>query len=146
VKRLSVLAAVVAVPLVFVAPAHATVSFKSCAEAYAAGYANIPVGDPHYAKRLDRDGDGIACDNPPYGFEPHEEESAAPSPTVTLTMTPSPTPSAEVVTTPSPASTPSAEGEDLAETGGSGSGWLLAVALGLLGAGVVLLFKRRRHN
>jgi hypothetical protein len=46
-------------------------SFDNCTQAYNAGYANLPQGSPHYAKKLDRDGDGVACDNPPPGFTPN---------------------------------------------------------------------------
>ena len=45
-------------------------SFENCDAAYDAGRSNIPQGDPDYAKKLDRDNDGIACDNPPAGFKP----------------------------------------------------------------------------
>lgn len=38
------------------------VSFASCAEARAAGYHDIARGAPGYSRRLDGDGDGIACD------------------------------------------------------------------------------------
>lgn len=47
-------------------------SFNNCDEAYAAGYANIPRSSPLYAKKLDRDQDGFACDKPPAGFTPHK--------------------------------------------------------------------------
>jgi micrococcal nuclease len=40
----------------------ATVSFKNCTEARAAGAAPIRRGEPGYASHLDRDNDGIACD------------------------------------------------------------------------------------
>ena len=36
--------------------------FARCADAYAAGYKNIPRGQPGYAPHLDRDNDGIACE------------------------------------------------------------------------------------
>jgi hypothetical protein len=36
--------------------------FRTCAQARAAGYRNIPRGAPGYAPHLDRDGDGIACE------------------------------------------------------------------------------------
>lgn len=36
--------------------------FASCAEARAAGMAPLYRGDPGYSERLDRDGDGIACE------------------------------------------------------------------------------------
>lgn len=38
------------------------VSYKNCAEARAAGAAPLHRGDPGYAKKLDRDGDGVACE------------------------------------------------------------------------------------
>ncbi|PWI18543.1 hypothetical protein DI272_33690 [Streptomyces sp. Act143] len=50
--------------------------FANCTEAYAAGYANIPVGDEHYGTHLDRDGDGIGCDRPPEGFVPADDKAA----------------------------------------------------------------------
>ncbi|MEW2417569.1 excalibur calcium-binding domain-containing protein [Streptomyces sp. NPDC046866] len=39
-----------------------SVSFKSCAEARAAGAAPMRRGEPGYSRSLDRDNDGIACD------------------------------------------------------------------------------------
>ena len=39
-----------------------TIFFARCADAYAAGYKNIPRGQPGYAPHLDRDNDGIACE------------------------------------------------------------------------------------
>lgn len=36
--------------------------FKSCKEANRAGYYDIRRGEPAYSKRLDRDGDGVACE------------------------------------------------------------------------------------
>ncbi|MFD4467235.1 DUF1524 domain-containing protein [Rhodococcus sp. NPDC058505] len=56
------------VPLVGAAPAPArpdagaTVSYANCGEVRAAGAAPIRVGEPGYSGRLDRDGDGIACE------------------------------------------------------------------------------------
>lgn len=38
------------------------VSFRSCAEAEAAGAAPLSQGDPGYGTHLDRDGDGVACE------------------------------------------------------------------------------------
>lgn len=37
--------------------------FKNCAEAKAAGAAPLHRGDPGYRSALDRDGDGVACEN-----------------------------------------------------------------------------------
>jgi len=39
-----------------------SISFKNCTEARAAGAAPVHRGDPGYASHLDRDGDGIGCD------------------------------------------------------------------------------------
>lgn len=36
--------------------------FPNCAAARAAGAAPIRAGEPGYARRLDRDGDGVACE------------------------------------------------------------------------------------
>lgn len=46
------------------APSTATTvpSFSSCAEAEANGYRDLRKGEPGYSTRLDRDGDGVACD------------------------------------------------------------------------------------
>ena len=38
------------------------VYFNNCSEARASGYSNIRRGEPGYRDRLDRDGDGIACE------------------------------------------------------------------------------------
>jgi hypothetical protein len=38
-------------------------TFRSCAEARAAGYSNIPRGSYGYGPALDRDNDGIACES-----------------------------------------------------------------------------------
>ncbi|CAM5613039.1 hypothetical protein SAVIM338S_05657 [Streptomyces avidinii] len=44
------------------APGPKDVTYKNCAEAKAAGVTPIHRGQPGYAKHLDRDNDGIACD------------------------------------------------------------------------------------
>lgn len=38
-------------------------SYSSCAEAKKAGKTPLHKGDPGYSSKLDRDGDGIACDS-----------------------------------------------------------------------------------
>ena len=38
-------------------------SFANCTEARAAGRSDIRRGEPGYARHLDRDGDGIACES-----------------------------------------------------------------------------------
>ena len=40
----------------------ASAPFPNCAAARAAGAAPVRRGDPGYAPRLDRDGDGVACE------------------------------------------------------------------------------------
>ena len=40
----------------------ATVAYASCADVEAAGKAPLHRGDPGYSAKLDRDGDGTACD------------------------------------------------------------------------------------
>ena len=47
---------------VYVAPAPATVFYASCKEVRAAGAAPIYAGQPGYSSKLDRDGDGVACE------------------------------------------------------------------------------------
>ncbi|MGD6980198.1 MULTISPECIES: GmrSD restriction endonuclease domain-containing protein [Citricoccus] len=42
--------------------AAATVYFKNCTGARAAGAAPVRLGDPGYARHLDRDGDGVGCE------------------------------------------------------------------------------------
>lgn len=37
--------------------------FTNCSQARAAGYSNIRVGEPGYRRRMDRDGDGVACES-----------------------------------------------------------------------------------
>ena len=44
------------------APAGSRVYYPNCAAARAAGAAPIRAGEPGYARRLDRDGDGVACE------------------------------------------------------------------------------------
>jgi len=39
-----------------------SVQYASCAEARAAGAAPLRKSDPGYSPRLDRDGDGVACE------------------------------------------------------------------------------------
>lgn len=60
-------------------------SFDNCTQAYAAGRSNIPKSDPMYGKHLDRDNDGIGCDNPPPGFQ--TKPATAPGDTSTGTQT-----------------------------------------------------------
>ena len=63
VKGLVVLsAAVTLLALCLEQKVEARVHFRSCKEAWAAGYGNIAVGEEGYSKHLDRDHDGVACE------------------------------------------------------------------------------------
>ncbi len=44
-------------------PQPAGTSYKNCAAVRAAGAAPIYAGQPGYSRKLDRDGDGIGCEN-----------------------------------------------------------------------------------
>ncbi len=44
------------------APPEPSVSYSNCAEARAAGAAPLYRGEPGYSTRMDRDGDGVACE------------------------------------------------------------------------------------
>lgn len=44
-------------------PPPETVHYANCSEARAAGAAPVHRGDPGYASHLDRDGDGVGCEN-----------------------------------------------------------------------------------
>ncbi|MEU8751523.1 excalibur calcium-binding domain-containing protein [Streptomyces chartreusis] len=104
--------------------------FENCAEAYANGYSDIPASDEHYGSHLDRDGDGLGCDNPPADFVPvgegQAEEGAAEEGT---------------------ASGEEQSGTDLAATGGDDSTpYLAAGGAALLAGGGVLLVLRRRAS
>ncbi|MGH8921435.1 MAG: excalibur calcium-binding domain-containing protein, partial [Acidimicrobiales bacterium] len=39
-----------------------SVYYKNCAAAKAAGVTPLHIGDPGYSRKLDRDGDGVACE------------------------------------------------------------------------------------
>ncbi|MFB9431527.1 thermonuclease family protein [Streptoalloteichus tenebrarius] len=49
-------------PAAHTPPPAPQVYYKNCAEVRAAGAAPLHRGDPGYAKHLDRDGDGVACE------------------------------------------------------------------------------------
>lgn len=105
--------------------------FKNCPAAYDAGYSNIAKGDPHYGKHLDRDGDGIGCDQPPADFVPVDERDKGD----------------DGATSEKPAKQD--ESGKLAETGGSSATPYLAAGGALVagaGAGVLVVTRRRRAN
>ncbi|KRR21343.1 hypothetical protein CQ14_06755 [Bradyrhizobium lablabi] len=43
-------------------PDAAILHFRTCRDARAAGYSRMRTGQPGYARHLDRDNDGIACE------------------------------------------------------------------------------------
>lgn len=49
-------------PVGAVSVALADPPYANCKEAHADGKCNIPRGAPGYAPKLDRDGDGLACE------------------------------------------------------------------------------------
>ncbi|WP_432054411.1 LAETG motif-containing sortase-dependent surface protein [Streptomyces sp. bgisy022] len=107
--------------------------FTNCSEAYAAGYANIAKGDDHYGKHLDRDNDGVGCDQPPADFVPHNDDDKPAAGTGKDTGT----------------GTGEQGGADLAETGGSSATPYLAAggaAVLLAGGGVLFAARRRRGD
>ncbi|MEU4007825.1 LAETG motif-containing sortase-dependent surface protein [Streptomyces pseudogriseolus] len=107
--------------------------FENCTEAYENGYSSIPEGDKHYGEHLDRDDDGVGCDQPPADFVPHEESDDDGGPG---------------------AGTGGGEeenggGTDLAETGGSDTTPYIAAggaAVVLLGGGLMIAARKRREN
>lgn len=62
--RAMILTAVVALGagVLFAPPAIAGPPYRSCKEAHDDGRYNIPRDDPAYSSKLDRDGDGLACE------------------------------------------------------------------------------------
>ncbi len=107
-------------------------TYANCTQAYAAGRSNIPASDPAYSRKLDRDGDGVACDNPPAGFVPKPVATST-KPSAHTSVKPSPSTTTST-TAPAPALPTTGPGEAFA----IGSGVLLAGAL------AVAVVKRRR--
>lgn len=108
--------------------------FENCTAAYDAGYSNIHKGDAHYGKHLDRDGDGLGCDQPPADFVPakdrDKDEGAGSGESNDEEAT-------------------GKQDDGLAETGGSSATPYLAVGGGLVlvaGAGVLVATRRRRNE
>ncbi|MET4060665.1 hypothetical protein ABIB35_002216 [Arthrobacter sp. UYP6] len=79
------LAAVTGFSILSATPAFAmTTPYPNCDAAAADGVYNIPAGDPRYAPALDRDKDGIACENP--DSPPSDPPTSEPSGTSVPTM------------------------------------------------------------
>ncbi|MYR40916.1 excalibur calcium-binding domain-containing protein [Streptomyces sp. SID5910] len=123
-----------------VAEAHdGTHPFKNCTEAYDAGYANIKEGDPHYGAHLDRDKDGIGCDNPPAGFVPAGDKDTGAGEESSGTGKEGDQTGNDQAA--------GKQGTDLAETGGEDSTPYIAAAGGavvLAGGGLLLAVRRRK--
>lgn len=51
--------------VVFAPAVSAGPPYQNCSEAHADGRYNIPKGDEAYRSKLDRDGDGLACEPKP---------------------------------------------------------------------------------
>lgn len=105
--------------------------FKNCTEAYENGFRDIPRSDTeHYADDLDRDQDGIGCDQPPSDFVPAEDQGTGDEGTEDT------------------ASDNGEKNTDLAETGGSGATPYVAGggAVVLLAGGGMLLAARKRRD
>ncbi|WP_328938581.1 excalibur calcium-binding domain-containing protein [Streptomyces tauricus] len=110
--------------------------FKNCTEAYENGYSNIVKGDDHYGEHLDRDKDGIGCDQPPADFVPASDQDTDNQGTDGQNADSQDTDSGQEKKSP-----------DLAETGGSGATPYLAAggaAVLLAGGGVLFTLRRRR--
>ncbi|MFE9643948.1 LAETG motif-containing sortase-dependent surface protein [Streptomyces sp. NPDC006365] len=110
--------------------------FKNCTEAYENGYSNILEGNEHYGDHLDRDKDGVGCDQPPADFVPAED-----------TNTGDEDESAGADESNGTDDTAGDQGTDLAETGGSSATPYLAgggAAVLLAGGGVLLAARKRR--
>ncbi|MER5209473.1 excalibur calcium-binding domain-containing protein [Streptomyces sp. NPDC002838] len=119
------------------AEAHdGTHPFENCTEAYENGYSNIAEGDEHYGDHLDRDGDGVGCDNPPAGFVPAEDEDGSAG-------------SGEATESEASGASGRQDDTDLAATGGDDTTPYLAAggtAVLLAGGGLLLAARRRRTS
>ena len=118
VRSLVALALGVALSAVVAAPALADVQYASCAEARAAGAAPMRVGEPGYRLGLDRDRDGVACEDGDENPAPIEKP-VCPDLPPSLPL-PAPTDDDHLPTVPDPQTPPPAEegAEDPADQGG----------------------------
>lgn len=93
------LAAVLGLSVVSATPAMAVVgAYENCDAAAADGVYNIPVGAPGYGPHLDRDGDGVGCENSEIAYRPAPEAAPVPEAVPVPAETPAP-----VVVAPAPA-------------------------------------------
>lgn len=78
--KASLLSLPILVMLVQPVNAEENIHFSSCTEAWRNGYSDIHRGEPGYSYRLDKDGDGVACERSkaPRGvFKPRQSNSQA---------------------------------------------------------------------
>ncbi|MFD6326470.1 LAETG motif-containing sortase-dependent surface protein [Streptomyces sp. NPDC058442] len=133
--------ALAALPLTTATAHEGSHPFKNCTEAYNAGYQNIQRGDEHYGKHLDRDGDGVGCDQAPAGFVPVGDKDTA-------TDSGSDAGAGDTGADSDDKGTAEKDGgTDLAETGGNSATPYLAAggaAVALAGGGVLFAARRRR--
>ena len=119
VRGLAALALGVALSAVLAAPAVADVQYASCAEARAAGAAPMRVGEPGYRLGLDRDRDGVACEDGGDENPAPIEKPVCPDMPPSLPI-PVPTDDGHIPTVPDPQTPPPAEdgADDPADQGG----------------------------
>lgn len=108
-------------------------TYQNCADAYAHGAADIPRSNPSYAAKLDRDGDGIACEvkDAPPGFVPRTAPAAKPTPKATATVTGTKQPVAA---------------EQLPVTGPASEAGIVGGLLLATGAACLVVARRRRRR
>jgi hypothetical protein len=88
--------AALALPAFALSTAPIAGAYRSCAEAQAAGAAPLYAGQPGYSRKLDRDGDGVACESGSGGGAPAYvpaplAPAAPPAPAAPATVAPAPT-------------------------------------------------------
>jgi endonuclease YncB( thermonuclease family) len=85
-------------PVRAVSPRTSNSYYANCSAAYAAGVAPLRRGDAGYSGHLDRDGDGIACENPPSGGSTYVTATPVRPPAVIALPSPgAPVPTANLV-------------------------------------------------
>lgn len=82
-------AAFIGGPSIGVAVAPLAHAYPNCAAARAAGAAPLYRGQPGYSSKLDRDGDGVACETGSSGYSPGQ---SIPAPAIPSASVPQPVP------------------------------------------------------
>ncbi|WP_406727644.1 excalibur calcium-binding domain-containing protein [Streptomyces sp. GD-15H] len=133
--------ALTALPTTSAVAHEGTHPFKNCTEAYNAGYSHIQAGSEHYGKHLDRDNDGVGCDNAPADFVPVGDRDTAEDSGSDDGATGTGSDAGDKGTT------EKGNGTDLAETGGdSATPYLAAGGAAVVLAGGAVLLAARRHR